>query len=123
MPNVNSFDPLLQAAPNEEPIAGSGAPGNMPPGTNLRYETFGDVLQEALGYYAECEFLVGTNRIEIKEGILYNAGTNFVTLRDLDGHRYTICDLYALKFVTVHDRVPQPQPQPRNSTSRGFMGR
>ena len=121
MPNANPFAPLMQAPSNEEPIAGSGAPGHAPESERSRYETFGDVLQEALGYYAECEFLVGTSHIEIKEGILYEAGTNFVTLRDLDGHRYTICDLYALKFVTVHDRVPQPQP--RNNASRGLIGR
>ena len=41
---------------------------------------FVSVLTENLGYYVVVEFLIGTSGLVQKEGILYNAGNNFITL-------------------------------------------
>ena len=62
-------------------------------------------------------FRSGTSGLVQKEGILYNAGNNFITLYQSAEDRYVVCDLYSIKFVTFYDRhtppanVPQ-QPQP-----------
>nr|WP_122011793.1 hypothetical protein [Maliibacterium massiliense] len=71
-------------------------------------ESFSEVLVQAIGYHAVCEFLIGTSGLEIKEGIIYAAGANFLTLRDPDTNRYTICDIYSLKFATIYDVKGRP---------------
>ena len=79
--------------------------------------SFVSVLTENLGYYVVVEFLIGTSGLVQKEGILYNAGNNFITLYQSAEDRHVVCDLYSIKFVTFYDRhtppanVPQ-QPQP-----------
>ncbi|MEG2378349.1 MAG: hypothetical protein RSC43_08355 [Clostridia bacterium] len=67
------------------------------------------ILQNNLGYYVVCEFLVGTNNIVIKDGVLYAVGINFVTLYQEDEERYVICDLYSLKFVNFYASRTRPR--------------
>ena len=71
-------------------------------------ESFAHALQEAIGYYVVCEFLVG-NSIERKTGILIAAGVNFLTLQDPRNDSYTICDYYSLKFATIYNRQSIPE--------------
>ncbi|MCI8649535.1 MAG: hypothetical protein HFG20_05400 [Anaerotruncus sp.] len=80
-----------------------------PPQTTSEFyaESFSEVLIKSIGYYVVCEFLIGTNSVTVKEGILYAAGMNFLTLQDPDSDRFTVCDLYSLKFVTVYNSRPQ----------------
>ena len=77
-------------------------------------ESFSEVLVQSIGYYVVCEFLIGTSNIVVKEGILYAAGMNFLTLRDEQSTQFTVCDLYSLKFVTVYDSTTRP-PQLNNN--------
>lgn len=89
-------------------------------------DSFSDVLMRSIGYYVTCEFLIGTGGLEQKSGYLYAAGVNFLTLHDVAQNRYTVCDLYSVKFVTVYaDQMidtpaaptPPPTPTPRTSNS------
>ncbi len=65
-------------------------------------------LRKNVGFYVVVEFLVGTNRLEVKEGILYSVGINFLTLYDPQHDRYIVCDLYAVKFVTFYNSTTVP---------------
>lgn len=65
-------------------------------------------LRQNIGFYVIGEFLVGTNRLEVKEGILYSVGINFLTLYDPQNDRYIVCDLYAVKFVTFYNSTTVP---------------
>lgn len=67
-------------------------------------------LQTALGYYVSCDFLIGTQIIETRDGILAKVGTNFLTLYQPDLERYIVCDLYALKFITIYNTAEVPRP-------------
>ena len=49
--------------------------------------SFNSIIQHNLGTYVACEFLIGTNNLERREGILYSGGNNYVTL-------YQPCLLY-----------------------------
>lgn len=65
--------------------------------------SFASILRENIGAYVVVEFLIGTTGLISKEGILYNAGNNFITLyNDVDNY-YTVCDLYSIKFVNFFD--------------------
>ncbi|MBE6912244.1 MAG: hypothetical protein IJO61_02050 [Oscillospiraceae bacterium] len=68
----------------------------------------GEQLQTSIGYYVSCEFLIGTQMIETRDGILAKVGTNFITLYQPNLDRYIVCDLYALKFITIYDTQEVP---------------
>lgn len=81
-------------------------------------DSFADILMRSIGYYVTCEFLVGNSGLEEKSGYLYAAGVNFLTLHDPENQRYIICDLYSVKFVTIHANHVTEQPHYPNSTQR-----
>ena len=59
------------------------------------------ILSENLGLYAICEFVVGTQDLTRKEGILYSVGRNFVVLFDENDQNFVVCDIFSIKFVTL----------------------
>ncbi len=68
----------------------------------------GEQLQTSIGYYVSCEFLIGTQILETRDGILAKVGTNFLTLYQPNLERYIVCDLYALKFITIYNSTSVP---------------
>ena len=68
----------------------------------------GEQLQSSIGYYVSCEFLIGTQILETRDGILAKVGTNFLTLYQPNLERYIVCDLYALKFITIYNSTTVP---------------
>lgn len=85
------------------------------------YGSFSSILMQNLGQYVIVEFLIGTNRLEIKEGILYSAGINFLTLYDPIEDRYTVCDFYSVRFVTIYNTTTVPPSRLTQFTER-MMG-
>ncbi len=57
-------------------------------------------LRNNEGQYCIIEFLIGTENIVQKEGILYDVGVSFIVLFEPRSGNYVVCDLYAIKFVT-----------------------
>ncbi len=57
------------------------------------------VLANNIGEYVVIEFLIGTNEIVRKQGILYLVGTGYVVLFDDVIGNYIVCDLYSIKFT------------------------
>ena len=92
---------------------GSSQPENM---NEFYRESFSHALQEAVGYYVTCEFLIGTSNLVVKSGIIYVVGNNFISLEDPDTGNVTICDIYSLKFATIYEtrsrseNLPQQRP-------------
>ena len=82
-------------------------------------DSFAEVLMRSIGYYVTCEFLIGTAGLEQKSGFLYAAGVNFITLHNVENNEFTVCDLYSVKFVTIHaDRSAENVPGFTGSTQR-----
>lgn len=63
-------------------------------------------LRNNLGYFVVIEFLIGTDSLTEKEGILYSVGNNFVTLYEQETDRYIVCDLFSIRFVTFFRLTP-----------------
>lgn len=80
--------------------------------------SFQEALARNIGEYVVIEFLVGTNMIEQKQGILYNVGVSFVTLFEEVTKTFVICDLFSIKFVTFY--LPGQRP-PQQSTGQQTM--
>ena len=58
------------------------------------------VLQENVGKYVIVEFLIGTNGLTSRQGMLYYVGTQFLVLLDEFESRFIVCDIFSVKFVT-----------------------
>lgn len=79
------------------------------------------ILSENLGQFVVCEFLVGTESLVRKEGILYGVGRGYVTLYEEINMNYVVCDIFSIKFVTFYlpgrrprsvSRMSAPLPMP-----------
>lgn len=57
------------------------------------------ILADNVGEFVVIEFLVGTERIMRKQGILYFVGTSYVTLYDDEANNFIVCDIFSIKFV------------------------
>ena len=60
------------------------------------------ILSDNLGNFEVCEFLVGTQAMSRKEGILYAVGRSYVTLYEEASQNFVVCDIFSLKFVTFY---------------------
>ena len=57
------------------------------------------ILSENVGEYVLIEFLIGTEMIMRKQGLLYFVGTSYVTLYDDTFNNFIVCDIFSIKFV------------------------
>lgn len=57
-------------------------------------------LSDNLGEYVIIEFLVGTQTLTQKAGVLYAVGTSVVTLYEEVSQTFVTCDIFSVKFVT-----------------------
>lgn len=83
----------------------SAQPGiNTPPpedfNTIAMQGSFQNILQDNLGAYVQIEFLLGTQGMTSRLGVLYSVGRNYVVLHDVGNKNYIVCDIFSIKFVT-----------------------
>lgn len=61
-------------------------------------------LREQIGKLMRVEFLIGTNNLTDRIGILEDVGASYILLRSLESDNITYCDIYAIKFITISSR-------------------
>lgn len=61
------------------------------------------LLNKNTGNYVVAAFLVGTQNLVSWEGILYDVGSDFITIYQAPRERYIVCDIYSLKFIEFYD--------------------
>ena len=67
------------------------------------------ILRENVGNYVICEFLVGTQNLERKEGILYSVGVSFIVLYSVynQEERFVILTTEGNASIRdIHHRMP-----------------
>ncbi len=57
------------------------------------------ILYQNIGEYVVIEFLIGTEQIMRKQGLLYFVGTSYVTLYDDIEKDFIVCDIFSIKFI------------------------
>ncbi|WP_040196535.1 hypothetical protein [Candidatus Soleaferrea massiliensis] len=67
------------------------------------------ILSENIGEYVVVEFLIGTELIVRKQGILYFVGRSYVTLYDDVLKNFIVCDIFSVKFVYFY--LPGDRPR------------
>lgn len=58
-------------------------------------------LREHLGKLVRVEFLIGTNNLVDRVGILEDVGVSYILLRSIESNTLVYADIYAIKFVTI----------------------
>jgi len=57
-------------------------------------------LAENIGKYIKIEFLIGTNMLVDREGILKEVGISYIVIQQPRTDDLLLCDIYSIKFVT-----------------------
>ena len=60
-------------------------------------------LREQIGKLMRVEFLIGTNNLTDRIGILEDVGASYILLRSIESNNVVFCDIYAIKFVTISE--------------------
>ena len=58
-------------------------------------------LREQIGKLVRVEFLIGTNNLTDRVGILEDVGASYILLRSIESGVLTYADIYSIKFVTI----------------------
>ena len=70
-------------------------------------------LRQYIGKLVRVEFLIGTNNLTDRIGILEDVGASYILLRALESNVLTYTDIYSIKFVTI-------SPYPFQNTQRYY---
>lgn len=65
-------------------------------------------LREQIGKLVRVEFLVGTNNLTDRTGILEDVGVSYILLRSIDSGNLLYCDIYSIKFVSIAEYPYSP---------------
>ena len=58
-------------------------------------------LREQIGKLMRVEFLIGTNNLVDRIGILEDVGASYILLRSFENDSLIYCDIYSIKFITI----------------------
>ena len=58
-------------------------------------------LREQIGRLMRVEFLIGTNNMVDRIGILQDVGASYILLRSFENDSLVYCDIYSIKFITI----------------------
>lgn len=58
-------------------------------------------LRQQIGKLMRVEFLIGTNNMVDRIGILDDVGASYILLRSFENDSLVYCDIYAIKFITI----------------------
>lgn len=58
-------------------------------------------LREQIGKLMRVEFLIGTNNMVDRIGILADVGASYILLRSFENDSLVYCDIYSIKFITI----------------------
>lgn len=90
-------------APNKQPMPPSNfevAPGSP---TTLGIQYTEGYLKTQIGKRVKITFLIGTNIIQDRTGILAEVGISYVILKEAETNSRVLCDMYSIKFVNIYD--------------------
>lgn len=88
-------------------------------------ETIQEIIALSVGRYVVVEFLIGTQNIVRREGVLTAVGSSWLVLYDESNGTSVVCDMYSVKFVTYFDPGARPDQrmeasvQTRQTSARG----
>ena len=79
-----------------------------------------EILSHNTGRFVLCEFLIGTQTVYRKEGILLFVGSDYLVLFDVVKDSYVACDFHSLRFATFYPKGTTPSPTDTVPGALGF---
>lgn len=79
------------------------SPSNMPETLTNSIYTPG-FLRNYIGRLLKVEFLIGTNSLQDRIGILLEVGASYIVLRSVQDNNLLYCDIFSIKFVTISNQ-------------------
>ena len=76
-------------------------------------------LREQIGKLMRVEFLIGTNNLTDRIGILEDVGASYILLRSVESDNLVFADIYAIKFITISGN-PYMNMSYNQSYNQGF---
>ncbi len=116
---ANSYPEMVQGRTGMAP-GGITTPPPQDFNTPAMQGSMQQFLADNLGQYVVVEFLVGTNQLTTKAGILYAVGTSVMTLYEEMSQTFVTCDMFSIKFVTFY--LPGRRPWQVNNPMFGQSG-
>lgn len=99
----SSTNRLNNSSPGSSPSSANGFSVPSGIGYDAYQGSIQQIMRDNIGQYMDVEFLIGTTGLTTRSGQLTNVGVSYIVLYDRSKDRYTICDLYSIKFVTIYD--------------------
>lgn len=65
-------------------------------------------LRENIGKLVRVEFLIGTDNLVDRVGILEDVGASYILLRSIESNNLLYCDIYSIKFVAITETRFRP---------------
>lgn len=75
---------------------------------NVDQSSMQEIISLSVGSYAMVEFLIGTQNIVRKEGVITAVGVSWLQIYDEASGTTVVCDMYSVKFVTNFDPGRRP---------------
>lgn len=96
-----------------------------PPGeqNGVDPESIQEIIALSVGRYVVVEFLVGTQNIVRREGVLTAVGNSWLVLYDENNGTSVVCDMYSVKFVTYFDPGVRPDQRQESGGTRAASAR
>jgi hypothetical protein len=93
--------------PAPMPVTTPESPFEIQPGAPavLSTEYTQGYLRTQIGKRMRVTFLLGTNQIQDREGILEKVGISYIILREVQTNNLTLADIYSIKFVVIFPTV------------------
>lgn len=108
---LDYYEPLLRINSDEMfPMPGTPSPQPMTPSdfqmapgspTDLGPEYTQGYLKTQIGKRMRVTFLLGTNLIQDRTGILEEVGISYIILKEEETNSKVLCDIYSIKFVNI----------------------
>jgi hypothetical protein len=99
---LNYYNPIPTARPiPTTPVPQSTfetAPGSP---SILGIEYTQGYLRTQIGKTMRVTFLLGTNLIQDRNGILEEVGISYIILKETETNNLVLCDIYSIKFVNI----------------------
>jgi hypothetical protein len=104
---INYYEPMSRIKPTLNPSTNQtqNTPSNfqpapVPPPTIGTEYTQG-YLRTQIGKRMRVTFLLGTNIIQDRTGVLNQVGISYIILIDDESQNLELCDIYSIKFVNI----------------------
>ena len=103
MPRIKPL-PMHMHTPAQVPIPMVPSDFETPPGspTTLGSKYTQGYLRTQVGKRMRVTFLLGTNLIQDRVGVLKEVGISFIVLIDEESKDLVFCDIYSIKFVNIY---------------------